>query len=367
LGTNTGGEIEANGFSGSLNNICGLNPETRAISYEANYNELDDTGAFTYENGVTYRNTGDGILIQNEQELIDGSTIRLFPLVGDGFSTGSSSSEQLRFVPNKTGVRTVDTDGSSLKLTFPSQRDKNTWDNTILKGTTNVTDVLDGSGSDVIVVLKPGTYTIQCTPVGLGSAPTSQGAVPNEEDSFPGGVGVGGESMWTPEKNTHTFSAPNGRWNGMDISSIRLSDGQMVDKVECTEGTNPAQEGSCTNVNRLNLRFIVFDDSNQYTVDILLKDVGQNGNFNDEFCTGTGTNERCIESLRRVAVYDDTGSEIFYEDFSSDGAVLSEEVDILDISTYENGDQSDLDRVKLTDATWVTSAMDGRAKVTVSS
>lgn len=180
LATGTDGEISANGIDGhSLDTICGLSAETQAITYRANYNEFDDAGTLAYENGVTYRDAGDNILVRNEQELVDNSTIRLFPLVDEGLATSSSSSEQLRFAPGETGTQTVDTEGDNLTLTFPSRLDNKTWKTEVLAGADNVTGVSESDG-EITVVFEPGSYTVHCTPLGIGETP-EQGSVPDEE------------------------------------------------------------------------------------------------------------------------------------------------------------------------------------------
>jgi hypothetical protein len=174
-------------------------PNTTSIRYNANYNELDNTGAMVYENGVTYRETDGGILQRTDQQLVDGSTIRLYPLVAEQFSTGSSSSEQLRFVPGETGVRTVDIDdGEELDITFPSRLDEDGW-NEILGDTNDFDNVDDSaSGDTVTVTLSPSsdtTYTVRCTPVGIGGAP-EQGVVPRDDvsdDSTSGEINPAGE------------------------------------------------------------------------------------------------------------------------------------------------------------------------------
>lgn len=179
LATRSSGTISASGFDDTdLETICGLSPESRAITYDADYHELNDPGTFVYENGVTYRDVGDRILVRNDQELVDGSTIRLFPLTGEGFSTGSSSSKQMRFVPGETGTQTVDTDGDNLTLTFPSRAGDTTWNDEILDGSTDVK--VSKSGEKITLTFDPGTYKIQCTPVGIGSEP-DQGFVPSED------------------------------------------------------------------------------------------------------------------------------------------------------------------------------------------
>lgn len=184
LGTGVSGDLRVN--HDSRIDACALTddrPNTTSIRYNANYNELDNTGPFVYENGVTYRETDGGILQRTDQQLIDGSTIRLYPLVAEQFSTGSSSSEQLRFIPGETGVRTVDVGkDEKLDITFPSRLDKDGWKK-ILGDADNFDSVDDSAPDDTVTVtVSPSeetTYTVRCTPVGIGSAP-EQGAVPND-------------------------------------------------------------------------------------------------------------------------------------------------------------------------------------------
>lgn len=361
--TGTAGEITATGLGDtSLTEICGATPETRAITYRANYYEQDDVGALTYENGVTYRDAGTNTLVRSEQELVDGSTIRLFPLTKGDFSTSSTSSKQLRFVPGTTGVTRIRAGADGLQVTIPTRLDDATWEDEILAGE-HVAGV-DGNGDGTVTIQLVGetTYTIRCTPIGIGSAP-SQDTVPRSDQDPK--AGVGGESTWSEDDTTQTFSASNGRWSGLDIGSINLSDGQTVDKVECTEGTNPANEGECTNVDRLYLRFILDNDASQYTVDVLYQDADQDGDIEGATCVGTGENERCIPDKNRVVIYDESGSIHFEGEFTDDDALLSDTVNLLDADRYESGDQTDLDDLKLTDATWVTADMEGRIAVTV--
>ena len=186
LGTGVSGDLRVN--HDSRIDACALTddrPNTTSIRYNANYKELDNTGPFVYENGVTYRETDGGILQRTDQQLIDGSTIRLYPLVAEQFSTGSSSSEQLRFIPGETGVRTVDVGkDEKLDITFPSRLDKDEWKK-ILGDADNFDSVDDSAPDDTVTVtVSPSeetTYTVRCTPVGVGSAP-EQGTVPQEQE-----------------------------------------------------------------------------------------------------------------------------------------------------------------------------------------
>jgi hypothetical protein len=200
LGTGASGDLRVN--HDSRIDACALTddrPNTTSIRYNANYNELENTGAMVYENGVTYRETDGGILQRTDQQLVDGSTIRLYPLVAEQFSTGSSSSEQLRFIPGETGVRTVDVGkDEKLDITFPSRLDKDGWKK-ILGDADNFDSVDDSAPDDTVTVtLSPSeetTYTVRCTPVGIESAP-EQGVVPRDDvsdDSTSGEINPAGE------------------------------------------------------------------------------------------------------------------------------------------------------------------------------
>jgi hypothetical protein len=150
----------------------------------------------------------------------------------------------------------------------------------------------------------------------------------------------------------------------------------MVDQVQCTEGTNPAKAGSCTNVELLHLRLILYDDTKFYTVDFTLKDVNKDGDFTDGdvFCTGSGANERCIAEQKTVSVYDAGGTQVFHGNLQSstaDGILKQDDEaspqDILDSGIYQSttGDDAALDALKLEDSTWITSGMSGRVVVEV--
>lgn len=254
LATRNRGPIAASGFDDTdLETICGLAPETRVITYDAEYHELDDPGTLVYENGVTYRDVGQGILVRNQQELVDGSTIRLFPLTGDGFSTGSSSSKQVRFAPGETGTQTVDTEGDDLTLTFPSRLEASTWEDEILAERDDVT--ASKSGGEITLAFDPGTYEIQCTPVGIGSKPANQDPVPKErDDSGTNEVNPTGEGAVTYEKavmngsNGVTVTLRNRGDDAREMEEIRVpfysadgqgSGGEVPEQVNVTGGDEP--------------------------------------------------------------------------------------------------------------------------------
>lgn len=65
------------------------------------------------------------------------------------------------------------------RFTFPSRLDNETWKTEVLAGADNVTGVSESDG-EITVVFEPGSYTVHCTPLGIGETP-EQGAVPDEE------------------------------------------------------------------------------------------------------------------------------------------------------------------------------------------
>jgi hypothetical protein len=199
LSTGPSGDVVVEN-DGSPVDACALDDsreDNTVLRYKANYNELGGTGALVYENGITYRETdGNGPLIKNSQELIDGNTITLFPLVSEEFSTASSGSKQLRFEPNKTGTRIIDVDaGSDLTISFPSRLNDTDWEEIL-----DDADVTE-NGDRVTITLTPSDntqYTVQCTPVGLESKPGQEGvpqddASPDEDEDAPNEINPAGE------------------------------------------------------------------------------------------------------------------------------------------------------------------------------
>lgn len=181
LSTATSGHITVEEDDGDRFNVvhhddfCNVTnyEETRAIQYKANYNRHSGTGHFVYENGVTYRMVGDTVITRNEQELISGSTIRLYPVTTDEFSRTSAGREQLRFEPAGTDVNPS---VQVRNITLPTQLSEDHWED-ILDGEVDDEDITV-DGNELTLELD-GEYDIRCTPVGIGSKP-EQGEVTGE-------------------------------------------------------------------------------------------------------------------------------------------------------------------------------------------
>ena len=177
LSSGVSGEIHSD--VADIEHICGLEPQTRSIQYEANYNEFRGNGKFVYENGVTYRMHDNGaVLTDTDQELFDGNTVRLFPIVSGDLSKTGTSSEQLRFVPGETGVQSVTVPaGETLNLTVPTQLGADDWDSII----DDQHDVSVSDGEATFTLEGENTFRFECTPVGIGSEP-EQDDVPRDDE-----------------------------------------------------------------------------------------------------------------------------------------------------------------------------------------
>lgn len=175
------------------------------------------------------------------------------------------------------------------------------------------------------------------------------------------GVGQGGSTAYSPSTSSQLFTLPNGVWNsiasgqGESISSISLSEG-----VQTPSGSCSGSSSSCDLDDRVRLQFNLLsaDGTKSYTtlVDITSPTDGTVAIWNN---TITANDKRIF--YRELT--DSAIQEIL--DADADGT------DILLRSNYENGggnkegDQSHLDELKLSNARWITSQMEGRVVVTV--
>lgn len=170
-----------------LTDTCGLDPETRSIRYRANYNELRNTGTYIYEHGVTYRHfeKSDGqVLRRGEQELIDGDTIRLYPIQNGEFDRTTSSSERLRFQPGRTGSRMLGVPGDGeVVLELPTELPEDQWRKLLSDEDAIVTDEINVSGGILELPLAQGKFRVNCTPVGLQQAPEQSSTPTMKQDN----------------------------------------------------------------------------------------------------------------------------------------------------------------------------------------
>ena len=187
LRTVDAGAYEALGADGvNLYQLCGFGTGdsrvgTKSLDYSADYNVYAGDPVLRYENTVVHQRyaNSDADLVRNDQALVSGDTISLFPLVGDVSYSGTNS-QSVDFVSAGTSVatRTVD---DPWTLVVPSALSADTWatDDRLLKNEANVLGVADGADGHVEVTMAAGTYDFRCTVVGVNEAPT--GVTPIDE------------------------------------------------------------------------------------------------------------------------------------------------------------------------------------------
>ena len=214
------------------------------------------------------------------------------------------------------------------------------------------------------------TATVGGVPSGtvVASAPDASDVVLTVANSDSSGVstvgsGEGGESAWSTNDTTETFSQANGKWTNISqIDTITLSNARTVTKEVCNSGGQ-----QCAFVDRLAIDFLLYNEEASYTVSVRLQDYDNDDDLGD----GLGSNSQDRKNLRYVKLYQD-GDKIFDKTISetdaeaflfNDGSLA-----LLDTSRYTpggTGDADDLAAVKLVAAEWLTGTMEGRVDVTI--
>jgi len=179
--------------SASIADICGLSTvNTSIVTYEPNYNYMDTIGNVTTENTITYTNgKPEGQSFQTDQVLIDGTTVHLYPLVGE-YDQSAQSRESLTFHGNMTGTKSYNDD---FELVVPTRLSASQWEKILLNGEnrqSRVNEVVPASGQAVKIVFDDANYNINCSPVGIGKDP-------NNNPEYVAGDGGGGGDIQGPE------------------------------------------------------------------------------------------------------------------------------------------------------------------------
>lgn len=208
--------------------------------------------------------------------------------------------------------------------------------------------------------------TLENASVGLRLYNQDRSGVPGANDP---GVGYGGTSQWSPTDNHYTFAAANGRWTGIDrIEHVELGDGQLVTREICS-GSSGNPHDDCRFVDELRLSFGLSDGVDAYGVDVHLLDTNRDGDFTDSY----NPSQDEWDERHHVTVTDASDGTVTFErglTTASRTALWGAGVDILAMAAYAStgtGDSTDLDALKLQNATWVTGTVHGRVVVTVRS
>ena len=159
---------------GSSSNTLAL--DTRRLQYRVNYNELRNEPVSRYEYGLLYNyfEGEDEYIVQNNGNVIDGTTVNLRFLAGD-YSKSSSSEQSLNVQPVSAPARSVRVTGTSsnnIVITLPTDLDISVWQNQY-GGATNVVGITPGSGDTIEIELDGSkTYNLRMSKLALETGVT---------------------------------------------------------------------------------------------------------------------------------------------------------------------------------------------------
>lgn len=188
-------ELQGLGGAPAANEICGLDSVTTGVvTYQPNYNYLDSVGNVTYENTVAYTNSKpEGRSFQTDQQLVQDTTIHLFPLVGES-DQGGSGIASLTVQGNKTGFKSV---SGPFSLVVPTRLSATEWEQQLLSEQTHVDSVESASGQAVKINFDDADYNIKCSPVGVEEKPNNDPVYVKNDGGNQGGGGAAYNISWT--------------------------------------------------------------------------------------------------------------------------------------------------------------------------
>ncbi len=150
--------------------VCpGSDIQTRFLQYSPNYAVFQDAGTIRFENSLVYHDFGEAAFRMTGQSLVRGNTIEIVPL-RRAFNIGGSRTVSLEPVAGRVDTSQRD----DLSITLPTSLGESAWE-AALDGQVdpaNITVTTGASGRN-LTIEPAGTFTLDCGPVGLGSAPPS--------------------------------------------------------------------------------------------------------------------------------------------------------------------------------------------------
>jgi len=162
--------------SENASTICGPGATaTRSITYRPEYFYLNSAGDITYENTVVYT-TGrqGGKAFQTEQQLIDGTTIQLYPLLGN-YSESGGGVTSISFSGGTTGKAT--SVSGPFTVTLPTSLSVSEWETLLEDEDADgiVTEVTANSTRQAVdISFSSGSYDIRCSPTGTRGSPSNE-------------------------------------------------------------------------------------------------------------------------------------------------------------------------------------------------
>lgn len=152
------------------NNVCpGDDHRTRSIQYSPSYSQYTEAGTIRLENTLLYHEFDDGTVQMTDQVMVRNQTVQIIPITGN-ISAGGTRTVAVEPIPGL--LDTSQREGIS--VTVPTQLSEPQWERA-LEGEVAPSNVVvtTGAGGQNLTLTLPGTRTIQCGPVGLGSVPPS--------------------------------------------------------------------------------------------------------------------------------------------------------------------------------------------------
>ena len=169
--TATNGEVEEYLQDPKDSNANNITLDTRRLQYRVNYNELQSEPDSRFEYGLLYNyfEDEDEYIVQNNGNVIDGTTINLRFLAGN-YSKTSGSEQSLNVQPVSAPARSVRVTGDSgddINITLPTNLDLSVWQNQYAGGA-NVEEIRDGPGDSIVIQLDGSqTYDLQMSKLAL--------------------------------------------------------------------------------------------------------------------------------------------------------------------------------------------------------
>jgi hypothetical protein len=177
----------------SAKKLCGPDSVTTGIAtYQPNYNYLGSVKNITYENTVTYTNgRSEGRSFQTDQQLVQDTTIHLYPLVGES-DQGGSSVASVTVEGDETGFKSV---SGPFSLVVPTRLSVTEWEQ-LLSEQTHVNGVDPHGDQAVKINFDDSDYNLKCSPVGVGEKPDNDPTYVENNDGNQDGGGTAYNISW---------------------------------------------------------------------------------------------------------------------------------------------------------------------------
>jgi hypothetical protein len=188
LRTSSSQQVELSGLSGS-SGYWSTNPsfDTRLVSYQSNYNQMQQEAEYTIENGLLVNDyspdsPSDNFILGSDGTMIseNGNQINLLLVDGDYQKSSITSSVTATPVSTSTEYHQLDSSsGGTIKV--PTSLPEEIWQNEIVDGAAGIQSV-SVSGGVATLNLKDQVYDLRLTKVTLGTSSEPDATYLKSED-----------------------------------------------------------------------------------------------------------------------------------------------------------------------------------------